>query len=89
MEFEWDSAKAASNRLKHGVDLADAAIALEDEFALTQPDPDGEGEDKFVSLGVDANGRLLVTVFTHRNDDIRIISSRLASRGERRRYEDM
>ena len=89
MEFEWDSVKAASNRLKHGVDFADAALALEDEFALTQPDPDTEGEDRFVSLGLDPLGRLLVTVFTHRNDNIRIISSRLASRGERRRYEDM
>ena len=61
MEFEWDSAKSTANRLKQGVDFADAAIALEDEFALTQPDPDGEGEDRFVSLGLDPLGRLLVT----------------------------
>jgi len=88
MDFEWDPEKAHSNRLKHGVDFADAVTALEDELALTRPDPDAEGEDRFVSLGMDAGGRLLVTVFTRGDDRIRIISSRPASRGERRRYED-
>jgi len=69
------------------VDFADAVIALEDELALTLPDPDAEGEDRFVSLGMDAEGRLLVTVLVYRYDRVRIISSRPASRGERRRYE--
>jgi hypothetical protein len=35
MRVEWDSDKARENRRKHGVDFADAAIALEDENALT------------------------------------------------------
>jgi len=39
MEFEWDPWKAAENLRRHGVDLADAVIALEDENALTIEDP--------------------------------------------------
>ena len=88
MDFEWDRDKAESNKRKHGVDFADSVTALEDSQALTDPDPDATGEPRFVSLGMDAIGRVLVTVFAHREDRIRIISSRIASRGERRRYEE-
>ena len=88
MHFEWNRAKASANRLKHGVSFADAATALEDEFALTMLDPDSYAEERYVSLGMDARGVLLVTVFTYRGERIRIISSRKASRGERQRYSD-
>ena len=86
MDVEWDPEKAASNLLKHGVDFADAVTALEDEAALTRADPDAQGEDRFVSLGMDAQGRILVTVFSHRSDSVRVISSRKASPAERRLY---
>jgi uncharacterized protein len=85
--YEWDPAKAAANAKKHGVDFADAVIALEDDRALTIADPDSDDEDRFVSLGMDPAGRLLVTVFTMRNDSVRVISSRKASKAERNRYE--
>jgi uncharacterized protein len=88
MDYEWDSAKAKANAKKHGVDFADAAIALSDDSAVTIPDPDSEDEERFVSLGVDPNDRVLVTVFTPRGERIRIISSRKASKGERRQYEE-
>lgn len=88
MDFEWDPAKGRRNAAKHGVDFADAVIALSDDAAVTIPDPDSEDEDRFVSLGMDPNGRVLVTVFTHRGEKIRIMSSRKATRGERRQYEE-
>jgi uncharacterized protein len=88
MDYEWDPTKAEANAGKHGVDFADAVIALSDEFAITISDPDSEDEDRFVSLGMDPSGRVLVTVFTHRGERIRIISSRKASKGERRQYEE-
>jgi uncharacterized DUF497 family protein len=87
MDCEWDPAKARANLQKHGVDLADAVIALEDDLALTIADPDAEGEERFVSLGMDSRGRLLVTVFTVRGNRVRLISSRRATRAERRAYE--
>ena len=88
MNYEWDLAKSKANARKHGVDFADAAIALSDELAITMPDPDSEDEERFVSLGVDPNGRVLITVFSRRGQTIRIVSSRKASRGERRQYEE-
>ena len=89
VDYEWDPAKAAANVEKHGVSFADAVTALKDELALTIPDPDSVGEDRFVSVGMDATGQILVTVFTFRADVVRIISSRKASKGERKRYEEL
>jgi uncharacterized DUF497 family protein len=88
VHFEWDSAKAASNAKKHGVRFSEAIVALQDEFAATISDPDSEGEERFASLGVDDRGRVLVTIFVQREDIIRIISSRQASKGEREVYEE-
>lgn len=85
--IEWDSRKAAANLRKHGVDLADAVSALEDDRALTVGDPDAERDERYVSVGRDARGRVLVTVFAVRGESVRLISSRRASPGERRQYE--
>jgi len=85
--YEWDPAKAVSNLKKHKVDFADAALSLEDRHALIAPDPDAAGEERFICLGADPEGRVLVTVYAHRGKNIRIISARRASPGERRRYE--
>ena len=87
MDYEWDPAKAAANQRKHRVSFADAALSLEDPLALSVPDPDASGEERFVCLGTDPRGRLLVTVYTPRSGRIRIISARRASPSERKRYE--
>jgi hypothetical protein len=87
MEYEWDQAKAVANLKKHGVAFADAALALEDPLARTIADPDAAGESRFICLGADPTGRLLVTVFAPGGTTIRIISSRKASRAERLNYE--
>ena len=87
MDFEWDETKASANLLKHGVDFADVPPCFDDDRALTLSDPDSEGEERFLTLAMDAYGRILVTSFTYRDAAIRIISSRKASPGERHRYE--
>jgi uncharacterized DUF497 family protein len=87
MEYEWDSAKAKANLRKHRVSFADASLALEDPRALTIADPDASGEQRFISMGSDPLGRVLVTIFSPRGRRTRIISSRKASRAERRAYE--
>ena len=66
----------------------DAVVALEDPRALTIPDLTSEGEDRFVSIGLDAEARVLLTVYTHRSDRIRIILCRGATPAERRFYEE-
>ena len=87
VDYEWDPAKAAANFKKHGVRFADAALSLEDPLGLSAPDPDTSSEPRLVSLGADPAGRVLVTVYTLRGRSTRIISSRKASRSERRAYE--
>ncbi len=63
MQFEWDPRKAASNLRRHGIDFADAAPVLYDDFALTVPDDHAAGE-RFVTIGMDGLGRLLIVVYT-------------------------
>lgn len=87
MDYEWDPVKNRSNLAKHGVDFADAVAVFEDDLALTQPDTTAEGEQRFITLGVDGFGRLLVVAFTERQPVIRIISARLATKQERKAYE--
>ena len=68
MGIEFDPAKARSNLCKHRVSFADAEQALRDPFAVTIDDPDAEGEQRFVTLGMDTLGRVLVVVHTARGD---------------------
>lgn len=88
MHYLWDKEKARSNLRKHGVHFADAVIALEDDKAITIEDPVFGNEQRFVSIGAADIGRVLITVFTYREDQIRIISSRRATRSERRTYRE-
>lgn len=87
MSFEWNAAKAKANLRKHGIDFADVATALEDESALTMQDAFSAEEERWITLGMDALGRLLVVVYTWRGDQIRLISARQATVREWREYE--
>ena len=85
MTYEWDWVKAEANVCKHGVSFADAVFALEDDMALTMED-DSTDERRWLTLGRDHFGRVLVVVYAWRGDEIRVISARKASPEERRRY---
>lgn len=87
MDYEWDPDKARANLIKHYIRFADAVIALEDERALTIRDISCEQEERWVTLGMDAYGRVLVVVYTWRSEAIRLISARPATQRERRQYE--
>ena len=83
MEFEWDEAKDAANRAKHGVGF-DVARELRWEDALPEKDVRAEyGEDRFIIYAYRAT-RLYACVFTLRQDRIRIISLRKANKREER-----
>jgi uncharacterized DUF497 family protein len=87
MDYEWNPGKVATNLQKHGVSFADAVSVFSDDFALTTADDFAE-EERFVVLGTDAFGRLLVVAYTWQDEDrIRIISARKATRHERTQYE--
>ena len=87
--FEWDDRKAKANVRKHRVSFEEAATALLDELSKTALDPDHSlDENRFITLGVSARRRLLVVCYTDRDEAIRIISARLATRREREIYEE-
>jgi hypothetical protein len=88
MGYQWDPKKTASNLRNHGIDFADAVGVFEDDWALTIEEQEVRGELRFVSVGTDFLGRVIVVVYTYRNDDIRIISARKALKSERGIYEN-
>lgn len=87
MRFKYDPAKAAANLKKHGVSFADAEGVLADPLAVTIEDPDAEGEQRFIAVGLGSAGELLVVVYAERDDEYRLISARLATGKERKHYE--
>ena len=88
VHFEWDSAKAATNLAKHGVHFADAVPVFEDDFALTIRDPHLGDEERWITIGMDMLGRILVVVYTWRGERIRLISARPTTPREKRQYEE-
>lgn len=87
MTIVWDQEKAASNLKKHGIVFSDAVGVLENENALTIEDEHPD-ENRFITLGMDAFGRILVVVYTYRGDTIRIISARKATAREKKAYSE-
>jgi uncharacterized DUF497 family protein len=84
-DVEWDTRKAAANLKKHGVDFADAATVLHDEQAITVRDDEGD-EERYVTIGMDALGNVIVVVYTWRGDQPRLVSARKAKPQEREQY---
>jgi hypothetical protein len=88
VRFEWDPEKAAANLKRRRLSFDEAATVLEDPLSTTYPDDaHSEDESRFVTIGESRRGRVLVVAHTERNDTIRIISARRATRRERDFYE--
>jgi uncharacterized DUF497 family protein len=89
LRFEWDKRKAKLNVRAHGVSFDEATTVFGDPLAITISDPDhSQAEMRFVDMGLSYLGRLLVVSYTERGNRIRVISARLATRNERRQYEE-
>ena len=87
--FEWDERKARRNLVKHGVSFDEASTVFGDALGRTIDDPlHSDEEDRFITLGESTEGRMVVVVYVERGDRIRLISARLATRRERRDYEE-
>ena len=90
IKFEWDTAKAASNKKKHGVSFEEAQSVFYDEFAVQFFDEDNSvSEDRFLMLGFSDEARLLIVCHCERNQGnvIRIISARKATKAESNYYQ--
>jgi uncharacterized DUF497 family protein len=89
IRFDWDLEKAEANARKHGVSFMEALTAFGDPLSLTVADPGhSEREERSLLLGRSVSDRLLVVTHVERGGVIRVVSARLASRRERRKYEE-
>jgi uncharacterized DUF497 family protein len=87
--FEWDPKKARRNLSVHGVSFDEASTAFHDPLSMTIDDPlHSEVEVRLVLIGHSHRNRLLVVVHTERGERVRLISARVATSGERIRYEE-
>jgi uncharacterized DUF497 family protein len=86
--FKWDKKKEKQNVTKHNFSFKEASTVFRDELSLTIDDPiHSDEENRLIIIGESIEHRLLVVVHTERNDYIRIISARKATKIERRYYE--
>ena len=89
MKFEWDEKKAFSNKKKHGVSFCEAVTVFGDTLAITFSDPEHSIiEERFITFGFSELNRLIVVAHTEGKGRTRIISARIATRQERKIYED-
>jgi uncharacterized DUF497 family protein len=88
VRFVWDPRKAAANRAKHGVTFEEASTVFGDPLAATIPDPEHSHEEaRSVTMGHSVTGVLLVVVHADEHEDVRLISARRATSGEKKKYE--
>lgn len=86
--FEWDDEKAELNLKKHGVTFEEAKSVFYDSLSMTIPDIlHSNEENRFIITGYSDEQRQIVVAHTDRDDRIRIISARLATFGEKKKYE--
>ncbi len=89
MNFNWDDGKAEANLSKHGVSFLEAATVFEDDLSITFFDADHSvSEERLVIIGHSQRGRLLFVSHTDKDNQVRIISAREATRRERKVYEN-
>ena len=88
VDYEWDRQKEKTNYRKHKVRFTDAVMVLQDERAVTITDFSIVDEERWITVGMDGFGRVLVVVYVWRRERIRLISARCATPSERHMYEE-
>ena len=88
-DFEWDPEKAEKNVSKHNVDFNEASSVFEDPMFITFLDEEHSfDEERYITIGLSNKGRLLLVAHSERNDRIRIISARIATKNEEKFYQE-
>ncbi len=89
IEFEWDPNKAKSNLQKHHVRFPEASTIFQDPLSITVYDPyHSREEERYITIGASAAGRILMVAHTDRSERVRLISARELTRAERKAYEE-
>jgi uncharacterized protein len=89
VSFEWDAQKAKNNLQKHLVDFEEARTIFDDLQLITVLDDEySQDEDRYITIGLSSKNRILMVAHTERNDKIRIISARKATKNEEEFYQE-
>jgi uncharacterized DUF497 family protein len=95
MKFDWDDKKNAANIKKHGISFEEAAEVFDDPLHISLLDVRFDyNEERWITIGTTLNGKIIVIghlYFLRDNDEehIRIITARIATKKERKRYETL
>lgn len=87
--FEWDPDKAEKNISKHDVDFDEASSVFDDPMFISFLDEEhSSDEERYITIGLSDRGRLLLVAHAERDDRIRIISARKATKNEEKFYQE-
>jgi uncharacterized DUF497 family protein len=88
-QFEWNSAKAKTNLAKHEVSFDEASTVFDDPmFIMVLDDEHSQDEQRYITIGLSKDGRLLMVAHTERENRVRIISARKATKNEEKFYAE-
>ena len=87
--FEWDDEKARTNLQKHGIGFDEASTIFDDPLFITALDDEHSiDEERYITIGLSSKQRILMVAHTERNENIRIISARKATKNEEKLYQE-
>ena len=87
--FEWDDEKARTNLQKHGIGFDEASTIFDDPLFITALDDEHSiYEERYITIGLSSKQRILMAAHTERNENIRIISARKATKNEEKFYAE-
>lgn len=86
MEFEWDIEKNRKNQRKHKISFEDAATIFRYPTYEVEDTSTNYGEIRYIAIGISNQMKIITVVYTEREERIRLISARLASKPEKRLY---
>ncbi len=87
--FEWDDEKARTNLQKHGIGFDEASTIFDDPLFITALDDEHSiDEERYITIGLSSKQRILMVAHTERNENIRIISARKATKNEEKFYAE-
>lgn len=88
-DFEWDPEKAQKNLQKHEVSFEEASSVFDDPMFITLLDDEhSDDEERYITIGLSNKTRLFLVAHTERDNRIRIISARKATKYEEKFYEE-
>lgn len=89
LNFEWDEDKAQVNLKKHKISFEEAISVFNDKLSITVVDSEHSiGEERFIDIGLSNKNKLIIVIYTEKNNVIRLISARLATKKEVKQYEN-